>query len=195
MILKYCRDLYKTITMKQQIDYSNELDGKIALVTGGTKGAGKAIAHRLRLAGAKVIVTARNKPVDGDNDLHFIQADFSVPETVDNIVSLVIEKFERLDILVNNLGGSETPGGGFEKLSDDDWLSTIRTNLLTPINLDRGFLPQMIKRGTGVIIHIASIQGKLPFMILLYLMPRQKPALLITAKACQKRLPQRVLGW
>lgn len=60
------------------------------------------------------------------------------------------------------MGGSETPGGGFGVLSDEDWENSIQTNLLAPVRLDRGLLPQMIERKTGVIIHIASIQARLP---------------------------------
>jgi NAD(P)-dependent dehydrogenase (short-subunit alcohol dehydrogenase family) len=148
--------------MKTELNLCDELSGKIALVTGGTKGAGKAIAQRLQAAGATVITTARNKPEDGYQHLHFISADLSQPEGTGKVVHEVLGKFGRLDILVNNLGGSDTPGGGFAVLSDEDWGSSIRTNLLAPVSLDRGFLPQMLDRGSGVIIHIASIQGKLP---------------------------------
>lgn len=148
--------------MKQGFELYNELSGLIALVTGGTRGAGKAIAERLHAAGATVIITARNKPEHNNQDLHFIPADLSTPEGTDKIVAEVAEKFGRLDILINNLGGSETPGGGFAALTNEDWESSIRTNLLAPVSLDRGFLPQMLERGKGVIIHIASIQGKLP---------------------------------
>jgi NAD(P)-dependent dehydrogenase (short-subunit alcohol dehydrogenase family) len=148
--------------MEYAFNFSNELAGKIALVTGGTKGAGSAIARRLQQAGATVIITARNKPEHNDQDLHFIPADLSQPDGTDKIVREVLEAFGRLDILINNLGGSDTPGGGFAVLTNEDWASSIRTNLLAPVSLDKGFLPQMLKRGNGVIIHIASIQGKLP---------------------------------
>ena len=67
-----------------------------------------------------------------------------------------------MDILVNNLGGSETPGGGFAVLTDQDWEKTFQTNLFAHVRLDRGFLPKMIQKQSGVIIHIASIQGRLP---------------------------------
>jgi Dehydrogenases with different specificities (related to short-chain alcohol dehydrogenases) len=148
--------------MKQAFNFDNELSGKIALVTGGTKGAGKAIAERLLSAGATVIITARNKPEGGNLNLHFIPADLSKPAGTQDVVKEILAKFERLDILVNNLGASETPGGGFAVLTDEDWETTLQTNLLAPVRLDRGFLPQMITRGNGVIIHIASIQGRLP---------------------------------
>ncbi|MBO9202621.1 SDR family oxidoreductase [Niastella sp. MAH-29] len=135
---------------------------KIALVTGGTKGAGKAIAERLLQAGATVITVARSKPGEENNNLHFISADLSTSEGTEKVVKEVLSKYGRLDILVNNLGGSATPGGGFAVLTDEDWETTIRTNLLAPVRLDRGFLPVMIESGSGVIIHIASIQGRLP---------------------------------
>jgi len=64
--------------------------------------------------------------------------------------------------LINNMGGSETPGGGFSVLTDDHWEETLQTNFLAPVRLDRGLLPLMLKKGSGCIIHIASIQGKLP---------------------------------
>lgn len=142
--------------------YQNELLGKIALVTGGTKGAGRAIAERLLQAGATVIITARNKPEKENSKLHFIPSDLSKSEGTQKVVSEVLSAYGRLDILVNNLGSSTTPAGGFAALSDEDWESTLQANLLAPVRLDRGFLPQMIDRKTGVIIHIASIQGKLP---------------------------------
>lgn len=145
-----------------QFNFNNELSGKIALVTGGTKGAGKAIAERLVQAGATVIITARNLPEEENPNLNFIPADLSTSKGTQKVVEDILERYGRLDILINNLGSSETPGGGFAVLTDEEWESTLRTNLLAPVRLDRGFLPQMIDQGSGVIIHIASIQGRLP---------------------------------
>lgn len=146
----------------EQFNFNNELLGKIVLVTGGTKGTGKAIAHRLLAAGATVIISARNAPEAPNGKLHFTSADLSKHSGTQKLVSEVLQQFGRLDILINNLGGSETKGGGYAVLSDGDWEETIQTNLLAPVRLDRGFLPQMLKQKSGVIIHIASIQGKLP---------------------------------
>jgi NAD(P)-dependent dehydrogenase (short-subunit alcohol dehydrogenase family) len=148
--------------MEQEFYFNNELSGRIALVTGGTKGAGRAIAERLLKAGATVIITARNAPETEDSRLHFIPSDLSTAAGSQKVVSEVLSTYGRLDILVNNLGSSVTPAGGFKVLSDEDWVSTLQANLLAPVRLDRGFLPQMIDRKSGVIIHIASIQGKLP---------------------------------
>jgi NAD(P)-dependent dehydrogenase (short-subunit alcohol dehydrogenase family) len=146
----------------EEFNFNNELSGKIALVTGGTKGAGKAIAERLLKAGATVIITARNAPEKANEKLHFISADLSESTGTQKLVDEVLSGYNKLDILVNNLGGSETPGGGFAALTDTDWETSIQTNLLAPVRLDRGFLPKMIEQKSGVIIHIASIQGRLP---------------------------------
>jgi len=148
--------------METYLDYQNELTGKIALVTGGTKGAGKAIAKRLVAAGAQVIITARNQPESIDSGMYFIAADLSKTEGSAKVAKEVLAKSGAIDILVNNLGGSETPGGGFAALTDADWEDTIQTNLLAPVRLDRVFLPAMLDKKAGVIIHIASIQGRLP---------------------------------
>lgn len=145
-----------------KFNFNNELSGKIALVTGGTKGTGKAIAERLLQAGATVIITARNAPEQANEKLHFILADLSEASGTQKVIDTILSTYQRLDILVNNLGGSETQGGGFAVLTDEDWEASIKTNLLAPVRLDRGFLPQMIEQKSGVIIHIASIQGKLP---------------------------------
>jgi len=147
---------------KSNMSYDNELNGKIALVTGGTKGAGRAIAERLLQAGATVIISARNAPENLPKNLHFISADLSTELGTQKVVDEVLLKHKKLDILVNNLGASETPGGGFAVLTDNDWEKTLQTNLLAPVRLDRGFLPQMLEQKNGVIIHIASIQGRLP---------------------------------
>ena len=152
----------KIIIQMEQFNYNNELSGKIALVTGGTKGAGKAIAERLLQAGATVIITARNEPKRKNQNLHFISADLSKPDGTEKVVRAVLEKYSKLDILVNNLGGSETKGGGFAVLKDEDWEHSIRTNLLAQVRLDRGFLTKMVEDKNGVIVHIASIQAKLP---------------------------------
>lgn len=139
-----------------------DLTGKIALVTGGTKGTGNAIAQRLAHAGAQVIITARNQPDDSSGNFHFIAADLSKPSGTAEVVRIITSTYGGVDILVNNMGGSETPAGGFNVLTDEDWEATLQVNLLAPVRLDRGLLPAMIAKGSGVIIHIASIQGRLP---------------------------------
>ena len=106
----------------EQFNFNNELSGKIALVTGGTKGAGRAIAERLLQAGATVIITARNTPEKENSNLHFISSDLSKATDAQKVVSEVLSTYGSLDILVNNLGSSVTPAGGFAVLTDEFWL-------------------------------------------------------------------------
>jgi len=127
------------------------------LVTGGTKGIGKAIADKLSQEGAEVIVTARNPSPDIKH--HFIAADLSKPEDIDRLAKEV----NSVDILINNIGGNNTPGGGFSALTDEDWMNSLQLNLLTSIRLDRALLPAMIERKNGVIIHISSVSALQPF--------------------------------
>jgi NAD(P)-dependent dehydrogenase (short-subunit alcohol dehydrogenase family) len=145
-----------------QYNFNNELSGKVALVTGGTKGTGKAIAERLSQAGASVIVTARNKPESIAAGFKFIAADLSSNEGTAYLINEIDKQFGGVDILINNLGSSETPGGGFGVLTDKHWEDTLQANLLAPVRLDRGLIPYMMKIEKGCIIHIASIQGSLP---------------------------------
>lgn len=82
--------------MEQKFNFNNELSGKIALITGGTKGAGKAIAERLQKAGATVITTARNAPEVAVTDQHFAIADLSKAEDAQKLVSEVLSRYGRL---------------------------------------------------------------------------------------------------
>ena len=141
---------------------ANEFDGKRALITGGTKGVGEAIVRRLVSSGAMVATTARSRPPESEAVRLFVQADISGHEGVDNVIQQVLNRFGGLDILIHNAGGSATAGGGALALSDDDWQRTFEINLFAAVRLDRGFLPSMLKQGSGVIIHISSIQRTLP---------------------------------
>ncbi|MFY1047826.1 SDR family oxidoreductase [Chryseobacterium sp. GP-SGM7] len=126
------------------------------------KGSRKSHYRKAAASRCNSDISARNEPEKENSNLHFIAADLSTAEGTEKIINEVMSKYGRLDILINNLGSSTTPAGGFNALTDDDWESTLRANLLAPVRLDRGFLPQMIERKSGVIIHIASIQGMLP---------------------------------
>jgi NAD(P)-dependent dehydrogenase (short-subunit alcohol dehydrogenase family) len=130
------------------------LKGKTALVTGGTKGIGKAIADKLAQSGAKVIVTARNQPKQTVH--HFIQADLTQSEGTVKLVKEINEQFGSVDILINNVGGLTTPGGGFSTLTDEHWNNELQYNLQVAIRLDRELLPKMIEQKSGVIVHIST---------------------------------------
>ena len=140
---------------------TNEFAGKRVLVTGGTKGAGKAIADRFRRGGASVIITARSAPTE-KTDNHFIQADVSTAEGTSKVINEILNRFQGIEIMIHNVGGSSAPSGGFITVTDEIWQQNLNENLYPAVRLDRGLLPSMIERGSGVIIHISSIQRSLP---------------------------------
>ncbi|WP_369185100.1 SDR family oxidoreductase [Streptomyces sp. Y1] len=140
---------------------SESLEGRRALVTGGTKGTGAAIARRLAEAGATVLVTARSRPDDVEEKT-FITADLSTAEGAADVASEVDARVGGVDILVNTLGGSTSPAGGFAALGEDDWARELNTNLLAAVRLDRALLPHMIANGRGAVVHVTSIQRRMP---------------------------------
>jgi NAD(P)-dependent dehydrogenase (short-subunit alcohol dehydrogenase family) len=153
----------RIITSTKFPSIANEFNGKRALITAGTAGMGKAIASRLIDGGAKVITTARSMTSDHENREHvFIQADLSTSEGCTKVVNDINSQFGGVDILVNVVGGSTAPSGGFSVLSDEEWQKELNLNLMPAVRLDRGLLPGMLKQGAGVIIHISSIQRRLP---------------------------------
>src|SRR5882724_6824408 len=144
----------------------DEFKGKRVLVTGGTKGMGQAMVRRFTLSGASVATTARTPLPEGQAVALavalFVQTDTGTAEGVRKVISRIQQEWGGLDILVNNVGGSDAPNGGYKALSDDDWQKALNVNLLASVRLDRAFLPGMIERKSGVILHISSIQHRLP---------------------------------
>jgi NAD(P)-dependent dehydrogenase (short-subunit alcohol dehydrogenase family) len=109
----------------------SEFLGKRVLVTGGTKGAGKAIAERFLRGGGTVIVTARSEPAETAGR-HFIQADVSTVEGSATVIREMLARFEGVDVLVHNVGGSSAPSGGFRTVTDELWQQAIDENLYPP---------------------------------------------------------------
>ena len=140
----------------------DEFKGKRVLVTGGTKGMGQAMVRRFTLSGASVATTARSPLPEGQAVALFVQTDIGTAAGVQDVISRIQQEWTGLDILVNNVGGSDAPNGGYRALSDDDWQKALNINLLAPVRLDRAFLPGMIERKSGVVLHISSIQHRLP---------------------------------
>jgi len=137
------------------------LDGRRAVVTGGTKGAGAAVVRRLSHTGAYVIAVARGRPEEGIDADEFVAADISTPEGA-NAVAAHVRGLGGVQILVHVAGGSSSPGGGFASLTDDHWMDELQLNLLGAVRLDRALAPAMIEVGGGTIVHFVSIQGRMP---------------------------------
>jgi len=148
--------------MERNQNQNQDLAGKTALVTGGTKGIGKAIADQLSQAGAQVIITARHQPEETNSAYHFIEADITQPAHVEKLTQAIHDTFGGLDILIDNIGGVTAPRGGFSSLTDHDWEQELQFNLLATIRLDRALIPHMLAKKSGVIIHISSIAGVKP---------------------------------
>lgn len=138
------------------------LDGRRALVTGGTKGLGAAVTAALHSAGVRVIATARSVPEIAAEGISYIAADLSSAAGCEAAVNAVLQQFGGVDIIVNVMGGSSAPGGGFAALSDSEWQNALNQNLLPAVRIDRALLPSMLAQGGGVIIHVTSIQNQLP---------------------------------
>jgi NAD(P)-dependent dehydrogenase (short-subunit alcohol dehydrogenase family) len=138
-----------------------ELEGRRALVTGGTRGAGAAIAQRLRELGADVTVTARSMPAGHPEPGRFIAADTATPEGAATVVRRVVDA-GGVDVIVHVVGGSAAPAGGFAALDDAAWLAELNRNLLGAVRLDRGLVPGMLAAGRGAIVYVSSIQRTMP---------------------------------
>ena len=138
------------------------LAGKKALVTGGTKGLGLAVVKSLIEVGVNVVATARSVPDKTLDGVTYIASDLSTSEGCQKLASTISNEVEHVDIVVHVLGGSSAPGGGFAALDDEEWAKEINLNLMPAVRLDRAILPSMLERKSGVIIHVTSIQGKLP---------------------------------
>lgn len=143
--------------------FGDEFKSKRVLVTGGTKGIGEAILRRFELSGALVATTARSEAAQGQPPALFIKADIGTARGVESVVDRIQREWGGLDVLVKNAGGTETKPGGFEVLTDEDWQRILQVNLLAAVRLDRVFLPGMIERKSGVVIHISSVAHRLPF--------------------------------
>jgi NAD(P)-dependent dehydrogenase (short-subunit alcohol dehydrogenase family) len=138
------------------------LQGKRALVTGGSRGIGQAIVRRLLANGAQVLATARVRAQSTGDDALFVAADVTSAEGCAAVVEAVLRSLKGIDIVVHVVGGSSAPAGGFAVLDDEAWERAISLNLLPAVRLDRALLPTMISQGSGVIVHITSIQDRMP---------------------------------
>jgi NAD(P)-dependent dehydrogenase (short-subunit alcohol dehydrogenase family) len=144
------------------MSFDLQLNGLRAVVTGGTMGLGAAVVQNLVEGGARVATSARDvsaRPVEG---VTYIRADLTTPEGVAHLAQCVLQDWGGVDIVINVLGGSNTPAGGFAAFSDEHWLDELNLNLMPAVRLDRALLPAMLAQGSGVIIHVSSIQRMMP---------------------------------
>jgi 3-oxoacyl-[acyl-carrier protein] reductase len=146
-----------------------DLKNKVAIITGGTQGIGRASALRLAQEGARVVIAARGKDrLDAvaaeiraaDGKVAAVQADVAKPADCERLVAEALKAFGRIDILVNNAGTSLT--GEFESVTDALWQQDLDLKLFAAIRLCRLVLPHMKKQGGGRIVNITTIGAKQP---------------------------------
>ena len=143
------------------------LAGRVALVTGGSKGLGKAMARGLAEAGADVVISSRSENelkaalaeiLDGTGRRgHYVVADMARRDDVARLAREALEKMGRVDVLVNNAGTNRPQP--IDALADADWDDVLEVNLSSVMALTRALVPQMKERRWGRVIHISSILG------------------------------------
>ena len=143
------------------------MQGKVAIVTGASRGIGKVIAQSLAQKGSKIIAIARSMDnlsktcqliEDKGGQATPILADMIQSENFDQLIERATSIYGRLDILVNNAGVEQY--NYFRKYSSDYIDNCLKTNLHAPILLSKSILPQLLEQGSGHIINIASLAGK-----------------------------------
>src|SRR4029079_12006550 len=127
------------------VNFNLELTDRRALVTAGTKGIAASVVELLRNAGATVVATARAIPADAPTGVHYIAADITTAAGCATVAQGLLDRLGGIDILVNVLGGSNAPAGGFAALDDEAWAKELDLNLMPAVRLDRALLPAMLR--------------------------------------------------
>ncbi|MFO0877021.1 MAG: SDR family oxidoreductase [Gemmataceae bacterium] len=144
-----------------------DLTGKVALITGGSKGLGKAMARGLAEAGADIVISSRNEAelksaldaiLTGTNSRgKIIVADLAQRGEAERLAGAAVGAFGRVDILINNAGTNKPQA--IDAITDESWDQVLELNLTSVMALTRAIVPDMKKRRWGRIIHISSIMG------------------------------------
>src|SRR5215813_3374769 len=141
------------------------LSGKVAVVTGASRGIGLAVTRALVEEGAKVVAAARGSSAELTalgSSVRVVAADLTNPEGPQKLIDGAIAAFGGLDILVNNVGSVRPRTGGFLSITDEDWTTTLASNFLAAVRMTRAALPHLLSRGTGAIVTVSSVNAFLP---------------------------------
>jgi 3-oxoacyl-[acyl-carrier protein] reductase len=138
------------------------LQDRVAVITGSTRGIGRAMAERFARAGARVVVNGRRQTdaraaAAAIPDSIGIGGDMSAQPDIDVLVGRVVDKFGRIDILVNNAAISRR--SALTRVTDEEWAEVIRVNLTGPMFVTRAVVPVMKRQGRGVILNVISGAG------------------------------------
>jgi NAD(P)-dependent dehydrogenase (short-subunit alcohol dehydrogenase family) len=171
---------------QSQLDLSKEFAGKRALVTGGSRGIGAAIAQRLLDAGANVVVTARSRHEQTPAHATYLKGDVLTPEGCKKIGEETLKILGGLDILVNNAAAARVIMPNSEAITTADWQEAIASNFLSVVHVTNSVLPAL-KKSTGAIVNISS-GSDLPGAGILVHYGASKAALNYYSKALAKEL-------
>jgi NAD(P)-dependent dehydrogenase (short-subunit alcohol dehydrogenase family) len=142
--------------------HARDLTGTRAVVTGGTRGIGAAIAGTLARRGAEVLISARNEAQDLPDGVQLVAADAATPEGVERLAAEAQKVLGEVDVVVSNAGGVTPVAGGIGRIPDEEWQVVIAANLLSAVRLDRLLIPAMRERRHGTIVHISSSSARQP---------------------------------
>jgi NAD(P)-dependent dehydrogenase (short-subunit alcohol dehydrogenase family) len=132
----------------------DEFSGRRAVVTGGSRGIGAAIAQRLIDGGAKVVTTSRSRTDDTPAGSEFIAADIRTADDVNALVEEAVQRLGGLDILVNNAGAARVYLDG--NISDDEWVDSLNINFLSAVRMTNAALSELQKSEHAAIVNISS---------------------------------------
>lgn len=150
-----------------------ELEGKVAVVTGGSRGIGLAVVQTLVEEGARVVAASRQISPELEelvaHDVLHVAVDLADAGAPAEVVARAVEVFDGIDILVNNAGGpppgDRLPHGGFLERTDAHWVDMFNFNLLSAVRASRAAIPLMLERGGGAIVNVSSGNGFAPATI------------------------------
>ncbi|TMR95256.1 SDR family NAD(P)-dependent oxidoreductase [Nonomuraea basaltis] len=143
-----------------------ELSGRVAIVTGASKGIGLAVARTLAEEGAHVVVVSRTRTGELPGKVVQVAADLMDAQAPARVVARAVEEFGGVDILVNNAGGPPPgvtlPRIGFMTPGDADWQAMFEFNLFSAVRMIRAAVPVMLERGGGSIVNVSSTMARQP---------------------------------
>src|SRR5262245_17111878 len=137
-----------------------ELDGKVAVVTGASKGIGLAIVHELAAEGARVLAGARSvESLEGVEGATPFAVDLLDPDGPARLVAAAVGEEGRIDVLVNNVGGVKLRLDGFLATTDEDFEASMQLNFFSALRATRAAVAAMLPRGEGTIVNVASVNA------------------------------------
>lgn len=143
------------------------LSGKVAVVTGASRGIGLAVAQALTEEGVRLVAGAREHTDElaqlaARADTRFVAVDLSTPDGPARLIAEAVSAFGGLDILVNNVGAAHPRLDGFLSVTDEEWNATLTLNFLAAVRTTRAALPHLLDRGGGAIVTVCSVNSFLP---------------------------------